>query len=334
MYVRVATKRHRTYKKDGSLDNTVDGNPDENANVHTFDQVLQLCRIAKSLNIPINPEIMCAYTYMDMDKIQAPRFEEYPEIYALQHGKKWEDLSLNEILVILEKYGEFVADSILATGCTVRNWNLGNEANFGFAGVGMGQPTAVDSKLGNASAMKRYMSAVFSVWWLKKHVWKYEAQTLAAVKKGILKAGGINGHIGFDFACPVNDRFALGFYISGGAGFLREFHPYNAFGQFDRYDSKFIDITVAAGLMMEIGDLNNQPFLVGVCPATGIGFVDMDLVLPIEVRFGRMLPSNWYIMGQISYGISLAAETACIEPSLRVGYNFGKKSKKLKKTNK
>ena len=149
-----------------------------------------------------------------------------------------------------------------------------------------------------------------------------------------LKAGGINGHIGFDFACPVNDRFALGFYISGGAGFLREFHPYNAFGQFDRYDSKFIDITVAAGLMMEIWDLNNQPFLVGVCPATGIGFVDMDLVLPIEVRFGRMLPSNWYIMGQISYGISLAAETACIEPSLRVGYNFGKKSKKLKKTNK
>ena len=188
MYVRVATKRHRTYKKDGSLDNTVDGNPDENANVHTFDQALQLCRIAKSLNIPINPEIMCAYTYMDMDKIQAPRFEEYPEIYALQHGKKWEELSLNEILVILEKYGEFVADSILATGCTVRNWNLGNEANFGFAGVGMGQPTAVDSKLGNASAMKRYMSAVFSVWWLKKHVWKYEAQTLAAVKKGILKA--------------------------------------------------------------------------------------------------------------------------------------------------
>lgn len=188
MFVRVATKRHRTYNPDGSLDNTVDGEKDENANVHTFDQALELCKIAKTLNIPINPEIMCAYTYMDMDKIQAPRFEEYPDIYALQHGKKWEELSLDEILVILEKYGEFVADSILATGCTVRNWNLGNEANFGFAGVGMGQKTAVDSKLGSASAMKRYMSAVFSVWWLKEHVWKYEAQTLAAVKRGILKA--------------------------------------------------------------------------------------------------------------------------------------------------
>lgn len=188
MYVRIATKRHRTYNADGSLDNTVDGKKDENANVHTFDQALELCRIAQSLNIPINPEIMCAYTYMDMDKIQAPRFEEYPDIYALQNGKKWEELSLNEILVILEKYGEFVADSILATGCTVRNWNLGNEANFGFAGIGMGQPTAVDSKLGSASAMKRYTSAIFGVWWLKKHVWKYEAQTLAALKRGILKA--------------------------------------------------------------------------------------------------------------------------------------------------
>ena len=146
-----------------------------------------------------------------------------------------------------------------------------------------------------------------------------------------LKAGGINAHIGYDFAKPINDKFAMGMYISGGAGFLREFNPYNAFGEFDKYDSKFIDVTIAAGILMEIGDLNNQPFLLGICPATGIGFVDMDLVLPIEVRFGRVLKSNWYIMGQLSYGISLAAETACIEPSLRVGYNFGKKIKPKKK---
>ena len=31
MYVRLATKRHKTYKPDGSLDNTTDGKPDENA---------------------------------------------------------------------------------------------------------------------------------------------------------------------------------------------------------------------------------------------------------------------------------------------------------------
>lgn len=182
MYVRIATKRHVT------AEDITDGEKDENANVHTFDQGIEMCRIAASLNIPINPEIMCAYTYMDMDKIQAPRFQEYPEIYALQHGKDWSELSLEEICTVLEAYGAFLAEEILKTGCTVNNWNLGNEANFGFAGVGMGAKTAVDKKLGNASAMKRYMASIFSVWWLKKHVWKYEAQTLAAVKRGVLSA--------------------------------------------------------------------------------------------------------------------------------------------------
>lgn len=182
MYVRIATKRHKTAQ------DITDGKDDPNANVHTFDQGMRLCRIAAALDIPINPEIMCAYTYMDMDGIQAPRFDEYPEIYALQNGKKWEDLTLDEICTVLEAYGEFVADSILATGCTVNNWNLGNEANFGFAGVGMGVETAVDSKLGKASAMKRYMASVFSVWWLKKHVWQYNVKEFAAVKSGILNA--------------------------------------------------------------------------------------------------------------------------------------------------
>ena len=196
MYVRLATKRHKTYKTDGTLDNTTDGKPDENANVHTFDQVIETCRIAAELDMPVNPEVMCAYIYMDMDGTQAPRFyeSEYPELYAnptfyqIMHGKKWEELSLEQICTVLEIYGEFVGDSILATGCTVHDWNLGNEANFGFAGIGIGTPNAFDRKLAKAGGLKRYTSSIFSVWWLKKHVWKYEAQTLAAVKRGIMKA--------------------------------------------------------------------------------------------------------------------------------------------------
>ena len=198
MYVRLATKRHKTYKADGTLDNTTDGKPDENANVHTFDQVMQTCRLAAALNIPINPEVMCAYIYMDMDGTQAPRFykSDYPELYAnptfaaiMQNGEaKWEELSLADICTVLEIYGEFVGDSILATGATVHDWNLGNEANFGFAGIGIGTPNSFDQKLAKAGPMKRFMSSLFSVWWLKKHVWKYEAQTLAAVQRGILKA--------------------------------------------------------------------------------------------------------------------------------------------------
>ena len=198
MYVRLATKRHKTYNADGTLDNTTDGNPDENANVHTFDQVMQTCRIAAELGIPINPEVMCAYIYMDMDGTQAPRFykSDYPELYdkpefarIMKDGNaKWEELSLDEICKVLEIYGEFVADSILATGCTVNDWNLGNEANFGFAGIGIGTPNSFDQKLAKAGQMKRYMSSLFSLNWLKKHVWKYNVQQYAAIKRGILKA--------------------------------------------------------------------------------------------------------------------------------------------------
>lgn len=182
MYVRVATKRHKT------ATDITDGKEDPNANVHTYDQAIELCKISNDLKIPINPEIMCAYTYMDMDGTQAPRFDEYPDIYKLQHGKKWEELSLDEICTVLEAYGEFIADSILKYSYKVENWNLGNEANFGFAGIGIGMPNSFDQKLAKAGIMKRYMSSLLGVAWLKKHVWCYEAQTLAAVKRGILKA--------------------------------------------------------------------------------------------------------------------------------------------------
>ena len=78
---------------------------------------------------------------------------------------------------------------------------------------------------------------------------------------------------------------------------------------------------------MQIGDLTNKPYLLGVAPATGLGFYDMDLVLPIDVRFGKYITDRWYIMGELTYHISLADETATIEPAIRVGYNFGKKIK-------
>ena len=182
MYVRIATKRHVTEE------DVTDGEPDENANVHTFDQGIRLCQIAAALEIPINPEIMCAYTYMDMDKQQAPRFDEYPEFNYLMNGKAWEELTLDEICTVLEAYGEFVAEAILNTGCTVNNWNLGNEANFGFAGISMGLKTAVDPKLEKAGNLKKYTAPVFSRGWLKKHVWQHDAKAYAAVKRGILNA--------------------------------------------------------------------------------------------------------------------------------------------------
>lgn len=140
-----------------------------------------------------------------------------------------------------------------------------------------------------------------------------------------LKAVGFNFHIGGDFAYPVSDKFAMGFYISGGGGFLGSFKPYN------EYDKYYPVIKLSAGLLMEFGDLNNKPYIVGIGSGTGLGYVDMDLVLPIELRFGRMFSNHWYVMGELVYGYSLAKETRCIEPAIRVGYNFGHKAKTRKK---
>ena len=182
MYVRIATKRSIT------PDDITDGEIDTNANVHTFDQAIELCKIAKELNIPINPEVMLAFTYMDMEKLQAPRFNEYPEIYKLQNGKEWEELSLEEIIIVLKAYGKFLAKEILKIGCTVNNWNLGNEANFGFAGVSLGLKTAVNKKLEKVSGFMRYILPLFNPSWLENNIWKYNAKMFSAVKEGILSA--------------------------------------------------------------------------------------------------------------------------------------------------
>ena len=139
-----------------------------------------------------------------------------------------------------------------------------------------------------------------------------------------LKAAGTNIHLGYDYAHPVSDKFSIGLYVSAAGGFLGSFHPYN------EYDKLYSMFRFSAGLLCEIGDLDYKPYLFGISPCIGLGFVDMDLVLPVEFRFGRVF-SNWYVMGELLYGISLADETICIEPSIRIGYNFGPRKRSRKK---
>ena len=188
MYVRIGTKRHVTRNEDGTLNNFVDGKEDENANAHTFDQAIELCNIAATLDVPINPEIMCAHIYMDMDRQEAPNFDEYPEFNGLMNGKKWSELSLEEVRTVLKAYGKFVAGAFLEAGCTVNNWNIGNEANSGFAGIGIGLKTAVNPDLEDASGLIKYTGSLFHVYWLKDNLWNYEAKAMAAVKEGVLEA--------------------------------------------------------------------------------------------------------------------------------------------------
>ena len=137
-----------------------------------------------------------------------------------------------------------------------------------------------------------------------------------------LPGAGMTFNIGYDCAYPINDQFALGFYLTGSGGFWGEFKQYS---KTDHFHPVF---RLTAGLMMQIGDPKDKPFLLGVAPCTGFGLYDLDMVLPVEVRFGKFITDRWYIMGEFTYHASLAGETVCIEPAIRVGYNFGRKVKK------
>ena len=136
-----------------------------------------------------------------------------------------------------------------------------------------------------------------------------------------LPGAGLTLNIGYDCAYRVKDDFYMGFYLTSGGGFWGEFKK---FSDIDHYHAVF---RLTAGLQMMFGDIQNKPWLIGVAPFTGFGLYDMDMVLPVEVRFGKYITDRWYLMGELTYHVSLAQETSCIEPAIRVGYYFGRKQK-------
>ncbi|MBQ3998337.1 MAG: VWA domain-containing protein [Paludibacteraceae bacterium] len=125
---------------------------------------------------------------------------------------------------------------------------------------------------------------------------------------------GLDFQAGFDFAYPLTDKFALGFYFSLGGGFTGgEYYSGNYFGG---------AFKLSTGLLMEMGDLNDRPFLLGICPGIGYGCSYYASYIPFELRFGRVLSNNMYITGDITVGAPLGSPIA-IEPAIRIGYNFG-----------
>lgn len=139
-----------------------------------------------------------------------------------------------------------------------------------------------------------------------------------------LPGAGLTLNIGYDCAYKVKDNFYMGFYLTGGGGFWGEFKQYSPIDHFH------VVFRLTAGLQMMFGDIQNKPWLIGVAPGTGFGLYDMDMVLPVEVRFGKYITDRWYVMGELTYHISLAGETATLEPAIRFGYNFGRKVKTKK----
>ena len=129
---------------------------------------------------------------------------------------------------------------------------------------------------------------------------------------------GLNFQLGFDFAYPIKDNFALGCYVSAGAGFV--YCENNPFGYITSYTS--YGYRISAGILMEFGDLRESPFILGISPLVGFGESNILVLMPIEVRFGRVFSNNWYVMGELAIS---SIDDFYLEPSIRVGYNFGNK---------
>ncbi len=167
---------------------------------HSFDRGLMRARLAKSLGLPFNPELGLFKAYGDVRCQPSPDFSEYPEIKV---PGAWTSLTIDQMLPILRAYGASAAKLILSTGATVRVWDLGNEVDFGVAGVApqpmpdacddltsgakwYQPPDKVDPEIGKQSVLDLLkLSEVDRVAWLRAHVWPHEARMFAAVAEGI-----------------------------------------------------------------------------------------------------------------------------------------------------
>ena len=167
---------------------------------HSLDRGLMRARLAKSLGLPFNPELGLFSAYGDVRCQPAPDFAEYPE---LKIPEVWTSLTIDQMLPILRSYGALVAKMILDTGVIVRIWDLGNEVDFGVAGVspqpmpggcddlGAGSrwyqpPDHLDREIGKMSVLALLkLPETERIEWLRTHVWPYEARIFAAVVEGV-----------------------------------------------------------------------------------------------------------------------------------------------------
>jgi arabinogalactan endo-1,4-beta-galactosidase len=157
--------------------------------------------MALDLEIPLNPLLFLSRHYGDMTGQPDPVFDGFPDL-ALD--APWHTLGLDEMSNYVRRFAAVVAEEILATGVRVDVWNLGNEVDFGVAGVTvqpipMDQwnevdgtadwyrgPDAIDPAIGGMSANALFeMPLDDRIAWLAEHVWAHEARLFAAAAEGV-----------------------------------------------------------------------------------------------------------------------------------------------------
>ena len=156
-----------------------------------FARAIERAQLARDLGMPLNPELGLWAVYGDISGQPPPDFSDYPSISL---PGTWTSLALPQMEAALRQYGALVAQQILATGVTVIYWDLGNEVDWGVAGVairgfsstGYSPPDAVDPAIGQMTAAQLLgMTEPDRISWLQQHMWPYVGRLLAATAAGV-----------------------------------------------------------------------------------------------------------------------------------------------------
>ncbi|MDI2129391.1 glycosyl hydrolase 53 family protein [Yinghuangia seranimata] len=157
---------------------------------------LLYARLARDLGLPFNPELTLCGVYGDMGLQPEPDLSHYPQIRL---RAPWLELTLEEMADALRQYGRLAAEEILGTGCRVNVWDIGNEVEFGVAGVAMPPtvpemvpgwtyraPDSIDPEIGRMDFNRLFtLPHDDQIAWCSTHLWPYTAALLAAVADGI-----------------------------------------------------------------------------------------------------------------------------------------------------
>ena len=201
--------------------------PKQNITDHSLERALERAKMAAELGLPLNPEIGLFQHYGAVHAQPSPDFSEYPEIKL---SGSWETLTVEEMAIALKQYGAIVAKELVLTGVKVNIWEIGNEVDFGIAGVAPKPlPGALTTELGynwyrapdkvNPAIGKKSIysllrtSSKSRIKWCEENLWPYQAVLMRAVKEGILSVvpdAKFTTHISGNGA--VNSDFAVAFY--------------------------------------------------------------------------------------------------------------------------
>ena len=193
---------------------------------HSFLRAIDLGLLAKQEGLDFNLELGLFRTYGDLLCQTPPDFSDFDEITV---PGEWHTLTLEQMESVLVAYGTAVATRLEDAGVEVATWNIGNEIDYGFAGVSMPPlgdacagdegatgwyraPDAVNPAIGELSyQVLAKMPEADRIAWLEEELWPYTAVLFAAVQDGI-RAVASDARFSTHLSGAATEAFALGFY--------------------------------------------------------------------------------------------------------------------------